>query len=315
MIKKFDNFDLNESVNEGQGTGNKFILVRFGDTPDLRVTRAFGEISVPNPKPVAMKGPGSIITMYTSNKTKEQCIAAFDALGITYDLYQVVHTSAGGPAASLVARKPNKAQLEAKLQKAIDDENWELAATLRDQIAELTGHPTPAAGTTPTTESRLISFSEYKLSEEENFTTDNEEFNALIEGILKMDSAESIKAEIERLEKENKEGFTDDIKKLKVKLAAVLLSKKVSESLNEGHDGSIGPLDDAKTKEDAIKILKGWIANSQDEGGDFAKFRDVKWIGNTTEDKLDKEAIKNEDQYIVAGMVDGEVWMAYWRRS
>ena len=268
MIKKFDNFDLNEneSMNEGQGAGNKFILVRFGNTPDLRVTRAFGEIAVANPKPVAMKGPGSILTMYTSNKTKEQCVAAFDALGITYDLYQVVHTSAGGAAASLVARKPSKAQLEAKLAKAIADENYELATELRDQIEQLTGHP--AAGTTPTTESRLISFESYKLAEHENFVTDNEEFNALAESIL-----------------------------------------------NEGHDGSMGPLEDAKTKEDAIKILKGWIANAKNEGGDLAKFRDVKWIGNTTEDKLDKEATKNEDQYIIAGMVDGEVWMAYWRRS
>lgn len=182
-IRNFNNFDLNENA---QGGGNKFILMRFGNTPDPRVTKFFAEGAASRtPQPVAMKGPNSIMTIFESPLTKEALVQGFDALGISYNLYQVVHTSSGGAEPQLVARKPNKEQLEAQLKKAVDAENWEEAARLRDQIAELTGHPAPAAGTH---ESKVYSYQNflYEKEEEEDFVngTNSQEFYKLVSQLV-----------------------------------------------------------------------------------------------------------------------------------
>ena len=79
----------------------------------------------------------------------------------------------------------------------------------------------------------------------------------------------------------------------------------------------IGPMtgDGVKTKEEAIKLLKKWIANAKEDDGELRKFSDVKWVGTTTEERMDKMSLQYEDQYIIAGEVDGEIWMAYSKRS
>jgi hypothetical protein len=204
-IRKFDNFDhLNE--NNDQGGGNKFILMRFGNTPDPRVTQFFAEgAAIKNP--FAMKGPGSIITVFESPLTKEALVQGFDALGISYNLYQVVHTSAGGSGPHMVARKPNKEQLKQKLEAAIAAERWEEAAKLRDQIAELSGHPaTPAAPATGAHESKVYSFRSflYEKEEEEDYVngTNPEEFYKLV--------SQLVDHELEELETEDEAGITKE---------------------------------------------------------------------------------------------------------
>jgi hypothetical protein len=93
----------------------------------------------------------------------------------------------------------------------------------------------------------------------------------------------------------------------------VMIGKKL---VKEGHDGEIGPLNNAKTKEEAEVIIRKWIrTDKEEEDGDYRKFRDVKWLGKTTEDKMDKESMKWEDQYVIIGEVDGEIWMARSSRS
>lgn len=181
-IRNFSDFD---SMNENaQGGGNKFILVRFGTTLVPAVSKYFNEIAVKNPKPQLMKAEGSFVTMFETSLTKEALIQGFDGLGITYNLYQIVHTSGGSAGPSLVARKPNKAQLEALLKKAVETENWEEAARLRDQLAELTGTPTPVGGPT---ESKVFTFTSFEMiKEEEEFVngTNTEEFNKLVSQLV-----------------------------------------------------------------------------------------------------------------------------------
>lgn len=87
-----------------------------------------------------------------------------------------------------------------------------------------------------------------------------------------------------------------------------------TKGINEGHDGEIGPTD-AQTKDAAIKELEDMIKFAKENDGDLKKFRGVKWVGNTTEDKLDRLSMQHEDDYIVAGIVDGEIWMARSCRS
>ena len=91
--------------------------------------------------------------------------------------------------------------------------------------------------------------------------------------------------------------------------------KKADKAINEGHSGEAGPMHDVKTKEEAIKKIESWIANSKEEDGHLRKFRGVKWVGATTEDRIDRMASQYEDQYIIAGTVDGEIWMARWSRD
>ena len=91
---------------------------------------------------------------------------------------------------------------------------------------------------------------------------------------------------------------------------------KVNESnVNEGHDGEIGQIDDVTSKDEAMKSIEDMIKHSKENDGQYKKFRGAKWVGNTTEDKMDKMSMQYEDQYIVVGIVDGEYWMARSCRS
>ena len=213
-IKTFDLFDR---VNEGsQGGGNKFIIVRFGNTPDPRVTQFLGQEARINKRTAAiMKGPGSIITMFETHLTKEALIQGFDALGITYNLYQVVHTSGGGTGPRLVARKRTPAIVKAELDAAVADERWEDATRLRDELAQLEGRPiphntndNPGGGN----ESHTHKYSSFILEkEEEEYVngTSTEEFNKLV--------SELVDHEIKELEAgEKEEGISMEIlKKIK----------------------------------------------------------------------------------------------------
>jgi alkylated DNA nucleotide flippase Atl1 len=87
-------------------------------------------------------------------------------------------------------------------------------------------------------------------------------------------------------------------------------------SLQEGHDGTYGEITDRKgnpvtSREQAMQVLQGMVGDNED----LSRFRGAKWVGTTNEDRLDQLATKYEDDYVVAGIVDGEFTMAYWRRS
>jgi hypothetical protein len=185
-VRNFNEFSLNEGT---QGGGNKFIVIRFGNAMSKPVADYFDQIAVKNPKRILLRIPGAFLTMFTTALTKEALIQGFDQLGISYNLYQLVHTSAGGTASTLVARKPNKQQLEASLKKALAAENYELATKLRDQIAELTGHPAPAAGTS---EGRVYSFNSFLMEKEEEYVngTNTEEFHKLVSELVDHELAE-----------------------------------------------------------------------------------------------------------------------------
>jgi len=146
---------------------------------------------------------------------------------------------------------------------------------------------------------------EYQLK---NWNPEKEEIAAK----KRSSSAKSKKAWIEGRIKELK----DQIKNKKTNESFICSFEEfINETkMNEGHDGEIGATQ-AQTKDAAIKELEDMIKSSKEDDGDLKKFRGVKWVGNTTEDKLDKLSMQYEDQYIVAGTVDGEIWMARSRRS
>ena len=106
------------------------------------------------------------------------------------------------------------------------------------------------------------------------------------------------------------------------KLTLREMIRKEIRLLKEGHSGEVGPLSDMaagkqpKTKDEAIKMINSWIKSSRaGDYGDLKKFRGVRYVGNTTEDRMDSLAQKSEDDKVIVGIVDGEFWMAYWSRS
>jgi len=142
---KLHNFEgfLNENINEAE-TGNKFVLVRFGTTPDPRVTAYFREISR---RAALAKLPGAFMTVFECSLTKEALIEGFDRLAINYELYQIVHKSSGGGSGNAMSNAaPNLGamsidELKKKMKDLIDKEKYEEATEYRDEILRREGHP------------------------------------------------------------------------------------------------------------------------------------------------------------------------------
>ena len=86
--------------------------------------------------------------------------------------------------------------------------------------------------------------------------------------------------------------------------------------LTEGGNGILEPIQKAKSERDAIKYVKEFIKDEKSYGGDFGGIRNVKFVGNvSSDDKLEKMAMRYQDRSAVVGMVDGEYWFSVWTRS
>ena len=94
-----------------------------------------------------------------------------------------------------------------------------------------------------------------------------------------------------------------------------LIRLEVKKLLNEGYDGECGKIANADSKEIAIQNVQKRIDFDKRNDGDLRRFLGVKWVGEVSEDRLDKLADQYKNQYVTVGMVDGEYWMAYWRKS
>ena len=91
---------------------------------------------------------------------------------------------------------------------------------------------------------------------------------------------------------------------------------KLRDLITEGGNGILQPIQKAKSERDAIKHVKEFIKDEKSYGGDFGNFRGVKFVGNvSSEDKLEKMAMRHQDRNAVVGVVDGEYWWSIWTRS
>ena len=91
---------------------------------------------------------------------------------------------------------------------------------------------------------------------------------------------------------------------------------KLKDLITEGGNGILEPIQKAKSERDAIKYVKEFIKDEKSYGGDFGGIRNVKFVGNvSSDDKLEKMAMRYQDRSAVVGMVDGEYWFSVWTRS
>ncbi len=131
-LKGFDGF-----LNEGrQGTGNKFVIVRFGTRPERKVAEFFRPPHIIG-KPTLFAGNGMYTTVFETTMSKEQLKEVFDQMEIRYDLYQLVDSANTTAGRTRTAAEPTAKELEALLKKAVKAENYEEATRLRDKLAEM----------------------------------------------------------------------------------------------------------------------------------------------------------------------------------
>ena len=91
---------------------------------------------------------------------------------------------------------------------------------------------------------------------------------------------------------------------------------KLRDLITEGGNGILEPIQKAKSQRDAIKYVEKFIKDEKKYGGDFGNFRGVKFVGNvSSDDKLEKMAMRYQDRSAVVGMIDGEYWFSVWTRS
>ncbi len=86
------------------------------------------------------------------------------------------------------------------------------------------------------------------------------------------------------------------------------------QKLNEGGTGIVAPVQKAKSERDAVNQVKKMIKDDRNYGGDYGNLKGVKFVGNTTEDKLDRLGQRYEDRYAIVGVVDNEYWFSMWAR-
>jgi hypothetical protein len=157
----------------------EFILVRFGNGPDKRVTQVIQEVS--NGRAAATVLPQTIISYFQSEENEAIIRSKFDALNIMYELVNKSQIAANLPAPTgnagqqrpTAQRRPAPTQtstpptrtvadVKAELRAAIDAENYEKASELRDELDRLEGRTRPTSERIGT--NLITSVNEYKKS-------------------------------------------------------------------------------------------------------------------------------------------------------
>ena len=139
-IKKFEGF-----LNEGSGQMKEYILVRFGNGIDRRVTEVLSRVST---AATATGLPGTIITLFKSAEQYDVIKSSLEELGIKFELIDKTATIGGTaserPSSTTRSSNPESNEfrietLKRKLKAAVKADKFEEAAKLRDQIIELGG--------------------------------------------------------------------------------------------------------------------------------------------------------------------------------
>lgn len=120
----------------------EYIFLRYGNQPNPQVTAILANgIVKPGTRPIFQPLPGIMLTVFKSDLDENEIKNKLNSLsGILYDLIEKKNpvrdrenNDTHNP------NRPSKESLEAKLQKALEVEDFETAAQIRDEIAQLYG--------------------------------------------------------------------------------------------------------------------------------------------------------------------------------
>lgn len=131
----------------------EFILIRYANQPNPQVSQKLAEFVIPGSKPFFTTLPGVMITQFKSNNTIDEIKLGFDMMRLSYDLVEKQGTVNPEQSTTHNPNRPSKEQLERDLQNALNAEDFEKAAELRDKITQLY----------PATESFITNINDFKI--------------------------------------------------------------------------------------------------------------------------------------------------------
>jgi hypothetical protein len=115
----------------------EFIFIRYAKRPDPAVSNKIFSYVTPNTKPLFTTLPEVLITMFKSDENIDVMRAGFDTLGIKFDIIEKKSASNGVAVDTDFVETDDQATLQDlknKLMAALEAEEFEKAAKLRDQI-------------------------------------------------------------------------------------------------------------------------------------------------------------------------------------
>lgn len=148
----------------------EYVFLRYANQPNPQVTALLSTIVKPGTRPIFQPLPGIMITVFKSDMSESDIRAKFARHldGVIFDLVEKKNPVSARPNNDTHnPNRPSKQQLETDLQRAIDEEDFEKASQLRDQIQQLYG------GTQQTGESMITTLLNFKVFLESSKINEN----------------------------------------------------------------------------------------------------------------------------------------------
>lgn len=120
----------------------EYIFLRYATQPNPQVTALLTNIVKPGTRPLFQPLPGVMLTIFKSDMSESDIRSKFSTHlpGVIFDLVEKKNPVAARPSNDTNnPNRPSRQELEAKLQQALNDEDFEKAAEIRDQIQQLYG--------------------------------------------------------------------------------------------------------------------------------------------------------------------------------
>lgn len=102
----------------------KYVLVRFDFYPNSKVTEVMREVSIKTEKPGLMVLPGTIVTIFKSERSMEEINGLLKKIPNNFYMLSDSHIIS-------VDGDEEEASLTQQIKKAVREENYELAAQLK----------------------------------------------------------------------------------------------------------------------------------------------------------------------------------------
>lgn len=120
----------------------EYVFLRYANQPNPQVTALLSTIVKQGTRPIFQPLPGIMITVFKSDMSEADIRSKFARHldGVIFDLVEKKNPVSARPSNDTHnPNRPSKQQLESDLQRAVDEEDFEKASQLRDQIQQLYG--------------------------------------------------------------------------------------------------------------------------------------------------------------------------------